>query len=98
VSGPEFDLLTRAEIGGETEVAGCGWRGGERRSGLGMGRDGQSWERVVAAATEGEVLWGRRVRGRRTESSGRERYRSAPMGFNSFCFLHFAFLFLFFFF
>jgi hypothetical protein len=39
---------------------------------------------------------GRRVRGRRTESSGRERYRSAPMGFNSFCFLYFVFLFPFF--
>jgi hypothetical protein len=26
--GPEFDLLTRAEIGGETEVDECGWRWG----------------------------------------------------------------------
>jgi hypothetical protein len=37
--------------------------GGERRSGLRMGGDDRSWERVAAAAREGEVLWGRRVRG-----------------------------------
>jgi hypothetical protein len=30
--GPEFDILTRAEIGGKTEVDGCGWRWGVRIS------------------------------------------------------------------
>jgi hypothetical protein len=37
--------------------------GGERGSGLGMGGDGWSWERLAAVALrEGEGSWGRRGR------------------------------------
>jgi hypothetical protein len=36
--------------------------GGERGSGLGMGGDGRSWERLATALREGEDSWGRRGR------------------------------------